>query len=268
MNIMKDLPEPLTGSKTFFGTISSWFKGRAPSYGKKTPIYLSRDKENIIKLNKIPNGSSAIKHSPASKSASKPQSKTPSKTTPSKTTPSTPGSKTRKSSLGLGVSPKPINDMSNRALVNHLLLRPEKKNDFTRKAVIQFIPSWLKRGTTTTPDIIRDRNCYRKYTDFFDETEVDELIRKARNSAMMEIPRPEYSSNIAKEMMPYIKKVTALTAAVAFKLAYGEMCDDFKVTALECDKDECLLAEATNIARIAAFKVARELFASIPRHSR
>lgn len=250
---MKDLPEPLKSPKTLFGTVSSWFKERTPSYGKKTPIHLSHDKEDMIKLLKIPNGHSAIKHSPASKSASK-----------------TPLSKTRKSSssLGLVFNPKPNTETSKRALVEHLLLRPEKKTDFMRKAVLQFIPSWLKKGTTTTPDIVRDKNCYRKYTDFFDETEVDAIIRNARKSAMIEIPRPEYSSNIAKEMMPYIKKVTALVAALAFKTAYGEMCDDGKVSTIECDEDACLLAEATNIARIAAFKVARELFASIPRHSR
>ena len=252
---MKDLPEPLKSPKTLSGTVSSWFKERTPSYGKKTPIHLSHDKEDMIKILKIPNGHSAIKHSPASKSASKT---------------SNPGSKTRKaSSAGLGFNLKPITDTSNRALVKHLLLRPGKKADFIRKAVLQFIPSWLKRDTTTTPDIVRDKNCYRKYyTDFFDKTEVDAIIRNARKSAMIEIPRPEYSSNIAKEMMPYIKKVTALVAALAFKTAYGEMCDDVKLATFECDKDACLLAEATNIAKIAAFKVARDLFASIPQHSR
>ena len=259
---MKDLPEPLKSPKTLFGTVSSWFKERTPSYGKKTPIHISHDKENMIKILKIPNGHSAIKHSPASKSASK----TPlSKTQLSKT----PLSKTRKSSpLGLVFNSNPIIDTSERALVEHLLLRSGKKDNFMRKAVLQFIPSWLKRETTTTPDIVRDKNCYRKYTDFFDETDVNAIIRNARKSAMIEIPRPEYSSNIAKEMMPYIKNVTALVAALAFKTAYGEMCDDVKVATFECDKDACLLAEATNIAKIAAFKIARELFASIPRHSR
>jgi hypothetical protein len=151
--------------------------------------------------------------------------------------------------------------------VKDLLLRREKKADFIRKAVLQFIPSWLK--ATTTPDIVRDKNCLRFfYTDFFDKTEVDAIIRNARKNAMIEIPRPGYSSNIAKEMMPYIKKITALVAAFAFKTAYDEMCHDVKVATFECDKDACLRAEATNIARIAAFKVARDLFASIPRHSR
>ena len=256
---MSDLPKPPKTPKTLFGTVSSWFKGRTPSYGKKTPIHLSYDKEDLFKLNKLPNRHSAIKHSPASKTASKPIFKSA----------SNPGSKTRKSiSLESVFDPIPITGNSNRALVEHLLVRPEKKTDFVSKAVLQFIPSWLKKKTTTTPDIVHDKKCYRFYTDFFDETEVDAIIRDARNSAMREIPRPKYSSNIAKEMKPYITKVTALVAALAFKTAYGEMCDDGKMSTIECDEDACLLVEATHIARIAAFKVARELFASIPRHSR
>ncbi len=268
-----DLPEY---TKPLFGSIASWFKGNPPSYGKKTPINLSRSDEEMIKLNNIPNGRSAVKHSPASRRNSKPGT-TPKKITssPSQSASSSKsGSKTRKSlsadeRVALFFNPKPVTKGDNSALVNRLLLRPEKKADFIRKAVLQFIPSWLKSGATTTPDLLHDKKCYhhRTYGDFFNEAEVGAIIGDARKRATSEIPRPAASAG-AEVMKAYIKKVTALVAAISFKAAYGDMCDDTKASLAECDKDACLLAEATNIARMAAFKVARDLYASVRRHSR
>ena len=268
---MMDLPEY---PKPLLGSIASWFKGNPPSYGKKTPINLSRSDEEMIKLNKIPNGRSAVKHSPASRRDSKPGS-TPKKITSSpspSSSSSKSGSKTRKSLsadewVDSFFNPKPVTKGDNAGLVNRLLLRPDKKADFVRKAVLQFIPSWLKSAASTTPDILRDKNCYRKYTDFFNEAEVGAIIGDARKRATSEIPRPAASAG-AEVMKAYIKKVTALVAASSFKAAYGDMCDDTKVSLAECDKDACLLAEATNIARMAAFRVARDLYASVRRHSR
>jgi hypothetical protein len=166
-------------------------------------------------------------------------------------------------------NPKPVTNGDNSALVNRLLLRPEKKADFIRKAVLQFIPSWLKSGASTTPDLFRDKKCYhhRTYADFFNEAEVGAIIGDARKRATSEIPRPAASAG-AEVMKAYIKKVTALVAAISFKAAYGDMCDDTKASLVDCDKDACLVAEATNIARMAAFTVARHLYASVRRHSR
>lgn len=267
-DIIANLQE-LEHPKSRFGSVASWFKGKQPSYGKKTPIEISHEDEEMIKLNKVPNKYSAVKHSPASRRDSKPGS-TPKPTT-SNSGSSKSGSKTRKSLsvqdwVDLFFNDKPMSDRDDKSLVNHLLLRPEKKADFVRKVVLQFIPSWLKRGASTTPDILRDKNCYRIYTDFFNAAEVSEIIWDARTRAVREIPRPTPSKGAA-EMKAYIKKVTALAAANSFKAAYGEMCDDSKMPVVECDKDACLLSEATNIARMAAFKVARDLYASV-RHSR
>lgn len=269
-DIIANLQEP-EHPKSRFGSVASWFKGKQPSYGKKTPIEISHEDEEMIKLNKVPNKYSAVKHSPASRRDSKPGS-TPKPTT-SKSGSSKSGSKTRKSLsvqdwVDLFFNDKPVNDRDDKSLVNHMLIRPEKKADFVRKAVMQFIPSWLKRGASTTPDILRDKNCYHRiYTDFFNAAEVSAIIEDARKHAVREIPRPAPSKGAA-EMKAYIKKVTALAAANSFKAAYGEMCDDSKMSVIECDKDECLLSEATNIARMAAFKVAQELYASVRRHSR
>jgi|Laugresu1bdmlbdd_1035124.scaffolds.fasta_scaffold25525_2 hypothetical protein len=270
---MMDLPE-YPKPKTLFGSITSWFKGNPPSYGKKTPINLSRSDEEMIKLNKIPNGRSAVKHSPASRRNSKPGS-TPKKITSSQS-PSASSSKSRsKTRKSLSADervalffnhPKPVTKDDNSALVNRLLLRPEKKADFIRKAILQFIPSWLKSGASTRPELLHDKKCYH-YADFFNEAEVGAIIRDARKRATNEIPRPAASAG-AEVMKAYIKKVTALVAAISFKAAYSDMCDNTKLSLTECDKDACFLAEATNIARMAAFKVARDLYTSVRHHSR